>query len=301
MKEKMNIALCLNSKYVMPSIVCIISIIENNKIPIDFYILYSNLETKEIKFIENHIKKYGEQYSFIPIKISDDYFLNSPIHNWSKEAYYKLLIPEVLPKNLERCLYVDSDTLIQKSLNDFYYSNFDDKALIICEDVGEILFYHKERNKILNIPFEYKYFNSGVILFNLKYFKTKFNIKIIFDYIKNNSDKLKFPDQDTLNALFYDKVKFADIIYDYMEILVSHLLVNDNMEKAVIVHFIKKPWRYDYNGINAKYWWKYGKKIYKIEYIKFLVINFIYKKCLGILLLLISINDLKKMKKKIFK
>jgi lipopolysaccharide biosynthesis glycosyltransferase len=297
--SKINIALCMNSKYVMPSVVCITSILENNKTPIDFYILYSSLKNEEIKSIEKLIKKYNDNNSLISIKIDENNNLSGPINGRSKEAYYRLLIPTVLPKIVDRCLYLDGDTIVQNSLEDFYNTSFDDKAFVVNEDMGEILFYHKERHPILNIPPQYKYFNSGVLLINLDYFRKNFDVKTIFDYIKNSSDKLKFLDQDVLNALFYDKVKFVDsFMYDYLEILVSHLLVNDNMEKAVIVHFIQKPWKYTYNGINAKYWWKYGKKIYKFEYFKFSIINFIYRKLLGFTLLFISINSLKKLKTK---
>lgn len=293
----MNIVLCMNSKYVMPSMVCILSILENNKKPIDFYILYSNLSEQEISLMKDNVSIYGNNCSLKPIKVSDDFFKDCPIHGRSKEAYFRLLIPMLLPKELNRCLYLDSDVLVNAKLDEFYDTNFEDKSFVVCEDIGEILFFHKERHAILNIPLEYKYFNSGVLLVNLDYFKNNFNFAVIFDYIKNNSEKLKFLDQDVLNALFYDKVKFAySNLYDYLEILVSHLLVNDNMDKAVIIHFLQKPWKYNYNGVNAKYWWHYGKKLYKKEYLKFLIINFIYRKFLSLLLIFISINKLKKIK-----
>lgn len=297
MQEKMNIVLCMNSKYVMPSAVCITSILENNKNPIDFYILYSFLTEKEIKFIEQNIKKYNAESSLTVIKVQDDIFKDGPIHGRSKEAYFRLLIPMLLPKNLERCLYLDGDTIINKPLDEFYNLSFDNKAFVVCEDLGELIFYHKERHALLGIPLEYRYFNSGVLLFNLNYFKENYNLDFIIDFIKNNSEKLKFLDQDVLNALFFDKVKLAKSnLYDYLEILVSHLLVNNNMEKAVIVHFLKKPWIYTYNGVNAKYWWKYGKKIYKFEYFKFIILNTIYRKTLSLLLVFLPISFFKKIK-----
>lgn len=287
----------MNSKYVMPSMVCILSVLENNKKPIDFYVLYSSLNEQEISLMKKNIEMYGKDCSLKPIKVSGSFFEDGPINGRSKEAYFRLIIPMLLPKDLKRCLYLDSDTLVVKKLDEFYETSFDNKAFVVCEDIGEVLFFHKERHAILNIPLEYKYFNSGVLLINLDYFKNNFNFDIIFDYIKNNSEKLKFLDQDVLNALFYDKVKFAySNLYDYLEILISHLLVNDNMDKAVIVHFLQKPWKYNYNGVNAKYWWHYGKKLYKKEYLKFLIINFVYKKCLSFLLIFISINNLKKIK-----
>jgi lipopolysaccharide biosynthesis glycosyltransferase len=298
MKDKMNIALCMNSKYVMPYVVCITSILENNKNPIDFYILYSYLAESEIKFIKSIVKKYSKISSVTLIKIEEKIFDESPTLGRSKEAYFRLLIPKVLPKDINRCLYLDGDTIVYKDLNSFYNSDFKNQALIVNEDMGETIFYHKERHAALNIPLEYKYFNSGVMMINLEWFKNGFDMNRIFDWIKSNPEKLKFLDQDILNAHFYDKVTYTDgYLNDYLEILVSPLLTNDNMGKATIVHFIKKPWRYDYNGINAKYWWKYGKKIYMFKYIKFSIINFIYNKLLGLILLIIPVNRLKEIKK----
>jgi lipopolysaccharide biosynthesis glycosyltransferase len=299
MREKMNIVLCMNSRYVMPSIVCMASVLENNINPIDFYILYSYLEEKEINLIKETINTYSKESSLILIKVQDDVFKDSPIYGRSREAYFRLLIPKLLPKNLERCLYLDGDTIVNRSLGEFYNLSFDNKAIIACEDLGEIMFFHKERHKVLNIPTEFKYFNSGVLLFNLNYFKEYFDLNNISNFIKNNNDKLKFLDQDVLNALFYDKVKImTGVSFNYMEILINTLLTNENMEKVTIIHFLQKPWRYNYKGINAKYWWKYGKKIYKFEYVKFSILNLIYKIFLGLLLLLIPVSVLKKLKKK---
>lgn len=295
--NKMNIAFCTDSGYLKPTAVCISSILENNRNPIDFYILYPELKKSEITFLENLVKKYGGQYSLKAIKITSEAFDSLPIYGRSKAAYFRLLIPDVLPKEADRCLYLDGDTIVYKSLEDFYNMSFDGKALVVNEDMGKIIFDYKERQSLLGIPAEYKYFNSGVLLMNLGWFKN-FDMKTVFDWMKNNPDKLKFLDQDVLNANFYDKAKYADgYMNDYLEILVNPLLPNAIMEKATIVHFLKKPWKYAYNGTNANYWWKYGKKIYKWEYIKFSVINFLFRKTLGILLLFVPITLLKKLKK----
>ena len=293
----MNIALCMNSKYVMPSLVCIMSILENNKDPVNIYVLYSQLKKEEIEFMRVTIERYNTNNSLIPIKIDDTFFENSPTLGRSKEAYFRLLIPTVLPESVERCLYLDSDILVQGNLAPLYNEPFNDNALIVCQDIGEFLFFHKERHPILKIPTEYNYFNSGVLLFNMNYFRTGFDRKLFFDYINKNADKLKFLDQDVLNALFYNKVTFANSsLYNYMEILVSHLLTNSNMDKAVIVHFLQKPWKFTYNGVNGKYWWRYARKVYKTKYIVFSIVNFLYRKFLGLVLLVVSVQDLKKIK-----
>ena len=122
-------------------------------------------------------------------------------------------------------------------------------------------------------------------------------MNVMYNWIENNPDKLKFLDQDVLNANFYDKVTYVDnYLYNYLEILVNPMLTNDNMGKDAIVHFLKKPWKYDYNGVNASYWWKYGKNIYPWRYYRFIILNLIYRKLLATILLFVSVKALKKIK-----
>ncbi len=177
--QKMNIVFCTDSGYFMPTSVCIASIIENNNGPVDFYVLYPSLKETEISFLKNLISKHGSQYSVKFIKIDEKTFNDLPIYGRSKAAYYRLLIPSVLPKDLDRCLYLDGDTVVYKSLEKFYNTSFENNAFVVNEDMGEVMFYHKERHSVLKIPQEYKYFNSGVLLFNLDWFKN-FNMNWLF-------------------------------------------------------------------------------------------------------------------------
>lgn len=274
MTEKMNIVLCLNTTYIMPTLTCMVSLIENNKGPIDFYLLHADLTESAITHLQKTIGNYGAHYSIIPLHITDTQFAQYPTLGRSKEAYFRLLIPQVLPQNIDRCLYLDGDVLAQKSITDLYTKDFEGNGLIVCEDIGETILFHKERHLILGIPLQYAYFNSGVLLFNLNYFRTQFESTQFFDYAHKNPEKLKFLDQDILNALCYDKVTFADsTLYNYMEILLNPLITNEAIDKAVLVHFIQKPWKYTYTGANASYWWKYAKKHYPYHYFKFLILN----------------------------
>lgn len=291
----MNIVFCTDSLYFKPTLVSMLSVLENSDEPIHFYILHSDLSNEEIKNAETIAKKYNPEAFVTAIEVKDPRFDILPIHGRSKVAYFRLLIPQLLPHSLDRCLYLDSDAIVNKPIKSFYNTPFDNTALVVSEDMGELIHFHKEMHAVLGIPKEYKYFNSGVLLFDVGWFKN-FNMNSVFTWIQNNANKLKFLDQDILNANFYDKVKYVDgFAHDYLEILMSPLLPNTGIQNASIIHFLKKPWRYDYNGVNALYWWKYGKKIYGTRaYFLFIVINFCYRKILQFLNIFIPIHTLKK-------
>jgi lipopolysaccharide biosynthesis glycosyltransferase len=187
LNKQMNIILCVNSKYVIPSVVCITSILENNKNPIHFYILHSDLTKDEIFLMQNAVKRKGrEEQTLSAMQIPPDTFSDLPIYGRSKEAYFRLLIPDILPKGLDRCLYLDGDTIVLKSLEQFYSTPFDGQALVVSEDLGEQVFFHKERHSVLNIPLTYGYFNSGVLLWNLEWFRKNFSMQSVYGWIKAN-------------------------------------------------------------------------------------------------------------------
>lgn len=105
-------------------------------------------------------------------------------------------------------------------------------------------------------------------------------------------------DQDVLNGLFYNKVRLiSGSSYNYPEILINPLITNNGLDKAVIIHFLQKPWKYSYRGVNQNLWWRYAREISKKKYYSFCVKNLFYRKTLSLLLIFFSIDFLKKIVK----
>jgi len=92
-----------------------------------------------------------------------------------------------------------------------------------------------------------KYCNSGVLLVNLKKWREDGVEKKFFDYVNNNTEKLKWADQDVLNAVLQDGIEYLDKPFNAQ---VSKFDSSKNSgfweiaESAVVIHFVspKKPW-----------------------------------------------------------
>lgn len=275
-ENKMNILISINSKFVMPAIVMLTSLFENNKVPIDVYMLYSSLTKKDIKSIKLCIKKYNN--SLFIIHINKELFKNAPVNGYiSQEAYYRLVAYKLLPLNLERILYLDCDIIINKNFVKFYNQSFKKNYLVVCEEKS-ISKKDSAIYKKLNLPKDKRYFNSGVLLYNLDLFKRDINFDIILEYINRNYFKLKWWDQDVLNGLFYDKVKFDDYkIYNLQPLFVKYNKesIKFGYDNAVIIHFAgpTKPWEKNSDNIPfADLFWKYANKTeykYKSLHIQF--------------------------------
>lgn len=111
-------------------------------------------------------------------------------------AWYRTLLPDLLPE-LDRVLYLDTDIIVRDSLAEFFDSDLGD-AYAACINDYLAAIAHPEVAKNIEVAYE-KYFNSGVMLLNLKALRGNGGGQRILDIARKNIDHLHFPDQDALN------------------------------------------------------------------------------------------------------
>ena len=143
-------------------------------------------------------------------------------------CYAKLFIHDLLP-DLDKVLYLDTDLICLESLDELYNTSFDNKLIVGCESHD----YGLQQAKDLGNP---KYFNSGVMLLDLKAFRER-NIS---EYIKQNFKKLIGKtlwvyDETIINGLLFDEIKFIPQEWNYC---VNREYKNRNIKNPKILHFI---------------------------------------------------------------
>ncbi|PTU32915.1 glycosyltransferase family 8 protein [Stenotrophobium rhamnosiphilum] len=111
-------------------------------------------------------------------------------------AWYRTLLPDLLPE-LDRVLYLDTDIVVRESLAEFFDADIGDTYGACINDYLAAIA-HPEVAKNIDIAYE-KYFNSGVMLLNLKTLRRDGGGQRILDIARKNVGHLHFPDQDALN------------------------------------------------------------------------------------------------------
>lgn len=166
-----------------------------------------------------------------------------------KSIYFRFLLPEILPE-AGRVLYLDCDILVRENILDFYNTDLDRYACAAIEDQrGDDITIH---NRIFMFS---KYFNSGVLLMNLDYWRKNNVAQQLIDYLRQYPERCWFPDQDALNAVLEGKVKFMDYRYNMQGEMLSHRCylqlsaqkwnsLDEAISKPAIIHFtdMNKPW-----------------------------------------------------------
>ena len=130
--------------------------------------------------------------------------------HYSKEMFLRFLIPEIFSEH-KTVLYLDCDIIIQHDISKIFLTETDKQIAVVKNLCNKNIKEYVEN--IINIDSD-KYFNSGVILFNINKIKPKNISKKIFD-IFPNPQKLEMPDQDMLNIYFKDKVHYLDLKWNF--------------------------------------------------------------------------------------
>ena len=166
----------------------------------------------------------------------------------SKAALYRLMIADILPK-CDMALYLDCDTLINFDISELFIMDFDDKLILAIHDEAIEKNYKYMRTNMAEFKID-NYFNSGVILFDLKKVKEEHNLlNECYSYLEKY-DKDPFSDQSALNFVFNNQVKLISDIYNKMP------LPNSDINDAKVWHFCgaNKPWKTRYSSIDD-FWW----------------------------------------------
>jgi lipopolysaccharide biosynthesis glycosyltransferase len=113
-------------------------------------------------------------------------------------TYFRILIPVILPETLEKVLYLDSDIVVRKNIIDLWRTDISNHPLGAVYDmfVDDIRIYNR-----LCFDVDQRYYNAGVLLMNLSYWRKRKIPEKCLAVIDSLSEKLKFLDQDLFNIL----------------------------------------------------------------------------------------------------
>lgn len=246
---KLSFALCTDENFVIPALVCITSIFENNKEDdCHVTILTEGLDTASKRKFDRLANFYTQKIDIVTI---DSSVFDSMItrDRYPRSMYFRFLLPEIL-KDFNSTLYLDCDIMVRHSLRQLFKLELNDTAGAAIVDQ------QCDDTQILNrLKIKSDYFNSGVMLMNLESWRKNGYSKKIIDFIEKNPERCIYPDQDALNIVLDGKMKYLDLKFNLQEMWLtmldyarfSHCRYDELMlakSDPSIVHFCvgDKPW-----------------------------------------------------------
>jgi lipopolysaccharide biosynthesis glycosyltransferase len=126
----------------------------------------------------------------------------------SVATYYKLLVPELLPPEVAKVIWLDCDCVVTGDLAQLWKIDLADHHLLAVPDTsvptvsapGGVAPYRR-----LGIAPDARYFNAGVMVMNLDLWRRDGVPSQAFGYLREYRDTVVFWDQEALNAVLPGK------------------------------------------------------------------------------------------------
>lgn len=270
-KEVVPVVFATDSNYVLYVNVAIQSIIEHSNIDTvyDIYILHSGLNFSEISLLES-LSKENIFIKCVNVgRMIDLIDMNFHIcGHYSKEMYYRWLIPEILPQ-YDKVVYLDCDIVVIKDIKLLLKENYHNYVIGGVANV-----FNKDTQLRIKRNFDMsieEYINSGVLIFNVKECIVNEIKRKCLKLIRTTSERiLACPDQDILNMACYGKIKLLDDAWNVQwhhqwdkeeKILENYAQkFSEAKNRMAILHFTSeiKPWNNPERPL-AYIFWKYAR------------------------------------------
>lgn len=149
---------------------------------------------------------------------------------------FRFLIPELLPNNIEKVIYLDADILVRINIGKLWKTEMGDSFLAACYDMGMFMLNDDQKPYpcLKGIVEDKEYFNAGVMVLNLKRIRQWGNLlEKAIAYLEANPGST-LNDQDALNVLFRGNVIFLSEKYNISTRICRNI---DYTERKGIFHF----------------------------------------------------------------
>ncbi len=252
------------------------SVLENNRDrAVSTYILIDKpLQEIQQRRFKQLSDKYGTAIEFVMVDKS--FFEKFPIKgeaknvkHWSIVTYYRLYAEELLPKNVDRVLYLDCDIIVNQPIGELFDMDWKGYSVGAVPDMCTEWQEYYDR---LGYDRSKGYFNAGVLFMNLDYWRIHSIGQKCIEYLASNYDRIFNNDQDVLNVITQDCKRILPVSYNYQTQLRMPYFFNtfsESMKKDVIetksphiIHYAAelKPWmtKYYFYPFNAE-WHRYKR------------------------------------------
>ncbi len=276
-KKVIPIVMASNDKYVPYLGVAISSMIEcfSSEKKYELFILETDMSATHKKRIKK-LEIENVKIDFYDVSKWIERFDIPTVNHLTPEATYRLLVDKIF-KEYTKIIYIDCDVVVRRDLGELYEIELGSNMLGAVR--GRVFpASAKYINDELKLPIDI-YFNSGVLLINLKRFREE---NIGDKGLKMLSEKTySTQDQDVLNILCKNHVKYIDgrwnVEWEHLTGLSGQPIIDESRKGSLdlvndpyIVHYTTgiKPWTHPEIEL-AELFWKIARKTIFYEEILF--------------------------------
>jgi lipopolysaccharide biosynthesis glycosyltransferase len=249
------IVFAADDRYAMPLAAALRSLLEHSvKYPkLDIWIIDDAITGRNRIRIEESVESAKADLHWLPAPV--DLVAGLPIWGHFRRAiYYRLFASALLPNDIAKIIYLDVDTIARGDIGDLWDIDLNDRALLAIPytEMGTRSYGGVSVWKELGFDPGHSYFCSGVLVVNCDKWRRERICDKVIDFIREFGNRIRWPDQDGLNAVLADEWGELDRCWHFIVKEVTEVHGEDSLTQGVpagakIIHFASsvKPWSYD--------------------------------------------------------
>ena len=270
-----NLHICCNidDTYAQHCGVMLCSLFEHNgEEKFEVHILINELsqenKNKLRQLVESYLSRCHFHFVDSTILKGVRYRENRPL---TEATYYRLLISSLVDESVSKILYLDTDMIVLDNITPLFFIDIEGYALAAAKDPIKITDEHRNQ---LSLPYGAPYFNAGLMMINLDYWRLNDVEKDLISFAKKERKVINH-DQDALNSVFREKWFMLSPKWNrYFPFNLSDSFFENTSDRyffehnPTIIHFIGffKPW-------NKIYWFGFKWNKYRHYYRKYLSLS----------------------------
>lgn len=247
LKSTIPVVASSDDNYAAPLSVMFVSLLANTSDPerIHFFVIDGGISELKKSLLKADTKTYGSQVTFL--NVDNETYASFPTKaHISAPAYYRISIPELFDESVEKVIYLDCDLIVKQDIQALWNFELDGYPVAAIENISSSTY------KASGLK-QCDYFNSGVMLINLKAWRERGIPEKVRQFKKNHPELICTNDQCALNGVFKGQWKRLPAIWNMQSGLYRHSPQVDRIFKSetesvlwkpAIIHYIgwSKPW-----------------------------------------------------------
>jgi len=206
--SRIEIAFGCDAGYVQPLSVAVISVLASARNPsrIRFWLITKSLNGAALSSLRSLIESHGAQLETRNPSESEAPIESMPLgEHFTEATYYRLLLPRLLPTEVKRLIYLDSDVIVRHPIEELWAVDL--KTL----STGAVFNPRSLNYQGLGLEREKDYFNAGVLLMDLDRWREERIHQRALKFAAEFSGALPCADQDALNHVIKGAWKRLDL------------------------------------------------------------------------------------------
>lgn len=224
----------------LPAACCALLSVHENlaAVGVRLFLLAIDLSEAQVAEVESFGRLHAMTIEILPYKTAE--YDRESFGRWSRATLARLYLDRHVPRDIQRLLYVDADTIAVALLDDLFRIDMQGKALAAVDDYL-MAFPEKigRRQQKIGTRQGGRYFNAGVLLFDWQQCLDRDLVGRAREAFEKEPNRFDAHDQDVLNIAFEDNWLALPPRWNAQTGILPFV------GKPAIVHFTgrKKPWQ----------------------------------------------------------